>query len=85
MESVSWLYIQLSELVLCSGHLIQVIIDSLQVFKHVDRVFIQVHRFALKSGYDVLASFSIIMTSHIGMTKLGGVIVIMISLKFLDH
>ena len=34
---------------------------------------------------DVLAGFSITMTSHIGTTKLGGVIVIMISLKFLGH
>ena len=85
MESVSQLYIKLSELVLHSGHLVQVIIDSLQVFKHISGVFIWVHRFTLESGCDVLASFSIIMTSHIGMMKLGRIIVIMVSLKFLGH
>ena len=85
MESVSCLHVELSELVLRSSHLVQVIIDSLQVFKHVNRVFIQVHRFTSESRHDVLVSFSITTTSHIGMMKLGGVIVIMISLKFLGH
>ena len=85
MELVSQLHIQLSELVLHSGHLVRVIIDSLQVFKHISRVSIQVHGFASESGRDVLASFSITTTSHIGTTKLGGVIVIMVSLKFLGH
>ena len=85
MELVGCLHVELLELVLCSSHLVWVIIDSLQVFKHVNRVFIQVHRFTSESRYDVLASFSITMTSHIGTTKLGGVIVIMISLKFLGH
>ena len=40
MESVSYLYIELSELVLHSDYSVQVIIDSLQVFKHVNRIFI---------------------------------------------
>ena len=65
--------------------MVQVIIDSLQMFKHVNRVFIQVHRFTSELRHDVLASFSITMTSHIGTTKLGRIIVIMISLKFLSH
>ena len=85
MESVSCPHVELSELVLHSSHSVQVIIDSLQVFKHVNRVFIQVHRFTSESRHDVLVSFSITTTSHIGMMKLGGVIVIMISLKFLGH
>ena len=85
MKSVSILYVELLELVLCSSHLVWVIIDSLQVFEHVNRVFIQVHRFTSESRCDVLASFSITTTSDIGTTKLGGVIVIMISLKFLGH
>ena len=85
MESVSRLHVELSELILRSGHSVRVIIDSLQVFKHVNRVFVQVHRFTLELRCDVLASFSITTTSHIGTTKLGGVIVIMISLKFLGH
>ena len=65
--------------------MVQVIIDSLQMFKHVNRVFIQVHRFTSELRCDVLASFSITMISHIGMMKLGRIIVIMISLKFLSH
>ena len=85
MESVSCLHVQLSELVLCSGHSVWIIIDSLQVLEHISRVFIQVHRFASESGCDVLASFSNTVTGHIGTTKLGRVIVIMISLKFLGH
>ena len=85
MELVSCLHVELSKLVLCSGHSVRVIIDSLQVFKHVNRVFIQVHRFTSESRCDVLASFSITTTSHVGTMKLGGVIVIMISLKFLGH
>ena len=85
VESVTWLYIELSELVLCSGHLVWVIVDSLQVFEHISRVSIWVHGFALELGCDVLVSFSITTTSHIGMTKLGRVIVIMVSLKFLGH
>ena len=85
MESVSCLHVQLSELVLCSGHSVQIIIDGLQVFNHVRGIFIQVHRFTSESRHDVLVSFSITTTSHVGTTKLGGVIVIMISLKFLGH
>ena len=85
MELVTQLYIELLELVFYSGHSIQVIVDSLQVFKHISRVSIQVYGFASELGCDVLMSFSIITTSHIGMTKLGGVIVIMVSLKFLGH
>ena len=85
MELVGCLHVELSELVLYSGHSVQVIIDGLQMFNHVRGVFIQVHRFASESGCDVLASFSITVTGHIGTTKLGRVIVIMISLKFLGH
>ena len=85
MELVSCLYVELSELVLHSGHSVQVIIDSLQVFKHISGVFIQVHRFTSELRHDVLASFSITMTSHIGMVKLRGVVVIMISFKLLGH
>ena len=85
MESVSCLHVELLELVLCSGHSVWVVINDLQVLKCISRVFIWVHRFALKSGYAVLVSFSITATGHIGSTKLGGVIVIMISLKFLGH
>ena len=85
MESVSHLHVELSELILCSGHLVQVIVDSLQVFEHISGVFIQVHRFTSESGCDVLASFSITSTGHVGMMKLGRVIVVMISLKFLGH
>ena len=85
MELVSQLHIQLSELVLHSSHSVQVIIDSLQVFKHVNRVFIQVHRFTSELRRDVLASFSITTTSHVGTMKLGRIIVIMVSLKFLGH
>ena len=85
MESVSRLHVELSKLVLRSGHSVRVIIDSLQVFEHISRVFIRVDGFASKSGRDVLASFSITATGHIGTTKLGRVIVIMISLKFLGH
>ena len=85
MELVSCLHVELSKLVLCSGHSVRVIIDSLQVFKHVNRVFIWVHRFTLESRRDVLVSFSITMTSHVGAMKLGRIIVIMVSLKFLGH
>ena len=35
MESVGCLHVELSELVLHSGHLVWVIVDSLQVFEHV--------------------------------------------------
>ena len=85
MELVSRLHVELSELVLHSGHSVRVIIDSLQVLEHVSGVFIRVHGFASETGRDVLASFSITTTSHIGTTQLGRVIVIMISLKFLGH
>ena len=85
MKSVSILYVELLELVLCSGHSVQIIIDGLQVFNHVRGIFIQVHRFTSESESDVLASFSITMTSHIGMVKLREVIVIMISFKLLGH
>ena len=85
MKSVSILHVELSELVLHSGHLVQIIIDGLQVFDHVRGIFIQVHRFTSELGSDVLASFSITTTSHIGMVKLRGVVVIMISLKLLGH
>ena len=85
MELVSHLYIELSELVLHSGHLVQVIIDSFQVFEHISGVFVWIYRFTLELGCDVLASFSIIVTGYIDIIKLGRVIVIMISLKFLDH
>ena len=85
MESVGCLHVELSELVLRSGHLVWVIIDSLQVFKHVNRVFVWVHRFTSELRCDVLASFSITVTGHVGMMKLGRVIVIMVSLKLLGH
>ena len=85
MELVGCLHVELLELVLCSGHSVQVIIDGLQVFKHISGVLIQVHGFTLESGCDVLASFSITATGHIGMMKLGRVIVIMVSLKLLGH
>ena len=38
-----------------------------------------------KSGHDVLASFSITLTGHIGTMKLGGIVEIMTSLEFLGH
>ena len=85
MKSVSILHVELSELVLHSGHSVQIIIDGLQVFNHVRGIFIQVHRFTSESGSDVLASFSITLTSHIGIVKLRGVVVIMISFKLLGH
>ena len=85
VKSVSILYVELLELVLCNSHSVQIIIDGLQVFNHVRGIFIQVHRFTLKSGSDMLASFSITITSHIGIVKLRGVVVIMISFKLLDH
>ena len=85
MESVSRLHVELSELILRSGHSVRVIVDSLQVFEHISGVFIRVHGFASESGCDVLASFSITSTGHVGTTKLGRVIVVMISLKFLGH
>lgn len=85
MELVSRLHVELSELVLCSGHLVRVIIDSLQVLDHISRIFIWVHGFALESRSDMLAGFSITSTGHIGTMKLGRIIVIMISLKFLGH
>ena len=40
MEPVSCLHVELSELVLCSGYSVQVIIDGLQVFKHISGVLI---------------------------------------------
>ena len=85
MEPVSHLYVELLELVLCSGYSVQVIVDGLQVFKHISGVLIWVHRFALELGCNMLASFSITATGHIGTTKLGRVIVIMVSLKLLGH
>ena len=85
VKSVSILHVELSELVLHSGHSVQIIIDGLQVFNHVRGIFIQVHRFTLELGSDVLVSFSITITSHIGMVKLRRVIVIIISFKLLDH
>ena len=85
MESVSRLHVELSELILRSGHSVRVIVDSLQVFEHISGVFIRVHGFASESGCDVLASFSITSTGHVGTMKLGRVIVVMISLKFLGH
>ena len=72
-------------MVLHSGHSVQVIIDSLQVSEHISGVFIWVCGFTSESGHDMLVSFFITTTSHIGTTKLGRIIVIMISLKFLDH
>ena len=85
MKSISISHVELSELVLCSGHSVWIIIDGLQVFNHVGGIFIWVHRFTLELGSDVLASFSITMTSHIGTVKLRGVVVIMISFKLLGH
>ena len=43
MKLISILYIELLELVLHSGHLVQIIIDGLQVFNHVGGIFIWVH------------------------------------------
>ena len=40
MKSVSILHVELSELVLHSGHSVQIIIDGLQVFNHVGGIFI---------------------------------------------
>ena len=85
MESVSRLHIELSELVLRSGHSVRVIIDSLQVFEHISGVFIWVHGFTSELGCDVLASFAITATGHVGTAKLRRVIVIMVSLKLLGH
>ena len=85
MKSVSILYVELLELVLCSGHSVQIIIDGLQVFNHVGGIFIWVHRFTLELESDMLMSFSITITSHIGIVKLRGVVVIMISFKLLGH
>ena len=85
MESVSILHVELSELILYSGHLVWVIIDGFQMLNHVQRIVVWVWGFASELGSDVLVSFSITMTSHVGMTKLRGVVVIMISLELLSH
>lgn len=85
MESVIQFHIQLLKLVLRSSHLVQVLIGCFEVLNHVIRILVCVHGFALKLGSDVLAGFSITSASHIGTTKLGRVIVIMISLRFLGH
>ena len=85
VKSVSRLHIELSELVLRSGHSVRVIIDSLQVFEHISGVFIWVHGFTSELGCDVLASFAITATGHVGTAKLRRVIVIMVSLKLLGH
>ena len=85
MEPVSHLYVELLELVLCSGYSVQVIVDSLQMFEHISGVLIWVHRFTSELGHNVLASFSITVTGHIDTAKLRRVIVIIVSLKFLGH
>ena len=85
VKLVSILHVELLELVLCSGHLVWIIIDGLQVFNHVGGIFIWVHRFTLESGSDVLVSFSITTTSYVCTVKLRGVVVIMISFKLLGH
>ena len=43
VKSVSILHVELLELVLRSGHSVQIIIDGLQVFNHVGGIFIWVH------------------------------------------
>ena len=55
------------------------------MFNHIRGIFIWVYRFTLKSGSDVLASFSITITSYIDIVKLRGVVVIIISFKLLDY
>ena len=55
------------------------------MFKYINRVFIQVHRFTLELEYDIFTSFSITVTSYIDTIKLGRVIVIIISLKLLVY
>ena len=85
VKLVSILHVELLELVLHSGHLVQIIIDGLQVFNHVRGIFIQVHRFTSESGNDILISFFIITTSYIGTAKLRGVVIIIISFKLLNY
>ena len=85
MELISHLYIELLELVLYSSYLIQVIIDGLQIFKYISKVFIQVHVLTSEMGSNILIGFSIILASHIDIIQLERVIVIMISLRFLSY
>ena len=55
------------------------------MFNHINGIFIQVYRFTLELESNILISFSITTTNYIGIVKLRGVIVIIISFKLLDY
>ena len=78
MKLVSTLYIELLELVLCSSDPVWVFIDSLQMLNHIIRVIVWINGFALEAGSDMLPGLAITLTSHIGMTQLGRVIIVVV-------
>ena len=55
------------------------------MLNHIIRVMVWINGFALEAESDILPGLAITLTSHVGMTQLGRVIMIMIDVQLLSH